>query len=138
MSAGCLMTGRWCAPAVALHTAVEAGRLRMKPLLHVSAIIISIAMIDCGPGETFSDPGSTAPPTDSLACGSAEQLQAGASSTCSVFVSSSSGNDGNPGTFERPVRTLTTALALAPNGPAVPREIRTDFRQVGEHGPSVR
>ena len=53
---------------------------------------------------------------DDFAC-NADPALGPAENDCGVFVSSSSGDDANPGTRDKPVRTLERAISLARTGP---------------------
>lgn len=97
-----------------------------------AASLISIATLGCGSAETFSDSGATPSPPYGPMCASADPSQAGADSACGVFVSSTIGDDENPGTLERPVRTLASALSLAQQGPNRIYACAEVFREAAE------
>lgn len=85
----------------------------MRTLFPALACLAGIAVIGCGSPETSNAPG---PEPAAPACANVDPSVAGPDATCGVFVSASLGSDDNPGTMERPFRTLAQAFAAAPEG----------------------
>jgi len=87
------------------------------------AIAISTAALGCGSAETTDGPAQATPPGQDAGgdaagsvCVNVDPSVAGPDDACGIFVSSSLGSDENAGTLERPVRTMSKALALALEG----------------------
>ncbi|AUX27387.1 uncharacterized protein SOCEGT47_079750 [Sorangium cellulosum] len=83
-------------------------------------LLSSPATLGCG-AEPFASPcadGGTCDPEPSAAPSEEECLEGLAAlrvqAGCGVFASRSFGDDSNPGTMEKPVKTLARAVALAP------------------------
>lgn len=85
----------------------------MRVLLRTPALVTSIAMLGCGSAETSDDHGGPVPPDAAPVCINVDPSQVGPDGACGVFVSSTLGSDDNPGTLERPVRSLGAAFGLA-------------------------
>ncbi|WP_437981245.1 hypothetical protein [Sorangium sp. So ce117] len=84
-------------------------------------VLSSPAALGCG-AEPFAPPcaeGGTCDPEPSAAPSEEECLEGLAAlrvqAGCGVFASRAWGDDSNPGTMDKPVKTLTRALALAPH-----------------------
>jgi len=89
----------------------------MRVLLWAPALLTtSVAMLGCGSAEMSDDHGDPVPPDTAPVCTNVDPSQAGPDGACGVFVSSTLGSDDNPGTLERPVRSLEAAFVLALEG----------------------
>jgi len=92
----------------------------MRAFVPVALVALSTAMLGCGSADTLDTPEQATPPPSPDGgvprCFNVDPSQAGPNEACGVFVSSTLGSDDNPGTLERPVRTISRAVALAEAG----------------------